>query len=295
MLLPASGHDAASVRPEAGPSVDVMGLDFARLTEAEVVDQVIDRALAGRGYWTVTANLDHLRQVSRDPDIRKLVGEADLVVADGLPIVWASKVAGDPLPERVAGSSMMWSIAETAAERGARLFFLGGSPGAADAAADVLRERFPSVDIAGTLCPPMGFEKSDEELDAIEVALAAARPDLVLVALGFPKQDILIRRLRRTLPQVSFMGIGISLSFVCGEVQRAPKWMQAAGLEWVHRLLQEPGRLFKRYVVHGLPFAGRLMATACGTRIIARSTRRRERVKEPRPHVDELAGSHAEV
>lgn len=259
--------------PSAVAPVPILGLEVARLREAEAAAVVVDRAAAGRGCWMVTANLDHLRRYRRERSSRELIDRADLVVADGAPLVWASRLAGDPLPERVAGSSMVWRIAELAARRGTSVFLLGGNPGTAERAARVLCERFPGLEVAGVLCPAFGFERDEGERAAVERRVVAAGPGIVLVGLGFPKQDLLIKRLRTSLSGASFVGVGVSFSFLAGEVDRAPELVQKLGLEWLYRLVQEPSRLARRYLLDGLPFALVLMAAALRTRL-SRATSR---------------------
>jgi N-acetylglucosaminyldiphosphoundecaprenol N-acetyl-beta-D-mannosaminyltransferase len=241
----------------------LMGAPLGVVTETEAVQDIIDAAQAGRGHWTITANLDHLRRYHSDPIERSLIDEADLVVADGMPLIWASRLAGEALPERVSGSNMVWSICEAAGERGLSVFLLGGDPCIAERAADIFRARYPDLQIAGTACPPMGFENEKQELDRIQHQVTEAAPQIVFVALGFPKQDLLIRILRSSLPQASFLGVGISLSYATGDVSRAPSWICHLGLEWAYRLSQEPTRrLARRYLIDGLPFGMRLMASA---------------------------------
>jgi N-acetylglucosaminyldiphosphoundecaprenol N-acetyl-beta-D-mannosaminyltransferase len=147
------------------------------------------------------------------------------------------------------------------------VYLLGGDSGVADHAAAVLLERHPELEILGTACPPMGFETDEAELARIERELLKARPQIVFVALGFPKQDVLIKRLRRVLPEASFIGVGISLSFVAGEITRAPAWLQRLGLEWLHRLVGEPRRLVRRYLLQGIPFALSMFASGLRYRI----------------------------
>ncbi|MCC6660734.1 MAG: WecB/TagA/CpsF family glycosyltransferase [Phycisphaerales bacterium] len=214
---------------------------------------------AGRGGWVVTPNLEILRRLTTEPALATLVAPADLRLADGMPLIWASRLQRTPLPARVAGSDLIWSLTGRAARDGRSVFLLGGNPGAAEHAAAEFARRFPGLRVAGHHCPPMGFEKDPGQLAALEALLLAACPDIVYVGLGSPKQEHLITRLRPLLPAAWFLGIGISFSFVTGEVRRAPRWMQACGLEWAHRLVQEPRRLAKRYLVHGLPFAARLL------------------------------------
>lgn len=247
--------------------VRMMGVDFGVLSEAEVVELFVDRAATGDGSWIITANLDHLRRYASEPETRRLIGAADVVVADGMPLVVASRIAGVPLPERVAGSSMVVPIAQRAAQRGVSVFLLGGEPGIADRAREALVEAAPGLEVAGVHCPPFGFEDDEEALATIERALIEADPGIVLLALSFPKTDNLITRLKPVLPRTSFMGVGIALSFVAGERRRAPAWMRRAGLEWLHRVISEPRRLWRRYLVHGLPFAARLVAAAYVARV----------------------------
>ncbi len=163
---------------------------------------------------------------------------------------------------------MVWSICETASARGLSVFLLGGDPGVAERAAQVFRERYPGLEIAGTACPPVGFESDEHELDRVRRQVTEAGPQIVFVALGFPKQDLLIRGLRSALPGASFLGVGISLSYATGDVARAPDWLCRLGLEWAHRLSQEPTlRLTRRYLVDGLPFGLRLMLSATQHRV----------------------------
>ncbi len=247
--------------------VILRGVRLNALTEKGCVDHVMSALSAGRGGWVITPNLDHMRRADSDDAFRGMLGEADLVVADGMPLIWASWLAGTPLPQRVAGSSLVWSLAASAAKQGRSLYLLGGDPGAADKAADVLNKRYPDLRIAGTDCPAVGFDQDPKKMADVTQKVLAARPDIVYVGLGSPKQERLIRSIRGGSPHVWWLGVGISLSFIAGDVRRAPRWVQKLGLEWLHRLLQEPGRLAKRYLVHGLPFAVRLLLGAFVSRL----------------------------
>jgi N-acetylglucosaminyldiphosphoundecaprenol N-acetyl-beta-D-mannosaminyltransferase len=242
--------------------VRIMDATIGAVTEADAVRWIVDAAAARRGSWTITANLDHLRRYQDEPAAKELIDDADLVVADGLPLVWASQLAGTPLPERVAGSNMVWSLCEQASRREIPVFLLGGNPGTAVRAAAVLRKRFPGLEVAATLCPPFGFEANPVEIDFIRRRVGESGAGIVLVGLGFPKQDLLIRRLRESSPEASFVGVGVSFSFVAGELMRAPAWAGALGVEWLFRLFQEPRRLLRRYLVDGAPFALRLLGHA---------------------------------
>jgi N-acetylglucosaminyldiphosphoundecaprenol N-acetyl-beta-D-mannosaminyltransferase len=259
--MTSSGGTAASARAcPAEPVIELCGIRIDAITEQQCVERVL-RALAdGRGGWITTPNLDHLRRLAGDAEFRALCAPADLVVADGAPLVWASRLQRTPLPERVAGSDLISSLSAGAARAGRSVFLLGGDAGTAEGAAAVLRARHPELCIAGTHRPELGFERDPAQRTEIERILAAAAPDIVYVALGSPKQERVIAELRPLLPRTWWLGIGISFSFLTGDVRRAPPWMRKVGLEWTHRLAQEPKRLARRYLVDGLPFAARLLA-----------------------------------
>jgi N-acetylglucosaminyldiphosphoundecaprenol N-acetyl-beta-D-mannosaminyltransferase len=241
-----------------------------RMLEPELIASVFDALDEGRGGWICPINLDVLRQCRQSEDLRQLVSSATIVPPDGMPLVWASRVAGTPLLARVAGSDVVWSLSGEAAARGRSIFLLGGAPGACEAAAERLEELYNGLAIAGCHSPPFGFEKDPAELADIRARIAAAKPDIVYVALGFPKQDRLIAELRNDFPASWFVSVGVSLSFLCGHVERAPAWMIRFGLEWVHRMFQEPRRLVRRYLVDGIPFALRLFAHAAWLRLTRR-------------------------
>ncbi len=263
-----TGYTTDTVSTASLPRMRLMGAPMGVVTEAEAVASILEAAELGRGHWTITANLDHLRRYHRSRLERELIDQADLVVADGMPLIWASRLAGAPLPERVSGSSMVWSICEAASRGHQTIFLLGGHTGAAERAAEIFRSTYPGLEIVGTACPPLGFEDDPSELERIRHQVTQASPQIVFVALGFPKQDLLIADLRPALPHAAFLGVGISLSYVTGDLTRAPGWVCRLGLEWAYRLSQEPTRrLARRYVVHGLPFSLRLLFAAAAHRL----------------------------
>ncbi|MEE9386232.1 MAG: WecB/TagA/CpsF family glycosyltransferase [Nannocystaceae bacterium] len=247
---------------DASPVVRICDLPFTALSESACVTRLLARLGEGLGTWVITPNLDIVRQCKGDAEVAELVGTADMLVADGMPLVWASALQRTRLPERIAGSSLIVSLSAAAARADVSVFLLGGNPGTADGAAAELRRRCAGLRVVGTHCPPFGFEKDAEQTALIETKLRDAKPDIVYVALGFPKAERLICRLRNVAPAAIWVGVGISFSFLCGEVAQAPPWLRNIGLEWVHRMVQEPRRLVRRYLVHDLPFAGELFYTA---------------------------------
>jgi len=242
------------------------GVSIVRATREQVADHIGAELERGRGGWVITVNVDHLHRCRSDPAVRALCEEADLVVADGVPLLWAARLQGTPLPDRVAGSDLVWLLAERAARDGRSIFLLGGDPGAAEAAAARLGDRFPRLRIAGMASPQVAAHPTAEQLEPLTAQLRAARPDLVWVALGAPKQERLIQALRGGFPETWWIGVGITFSFIAEQITRAPEWMQRAGLEWLHRLVQEPRRLARRYLIDDLPFVLRLLARSLRAR-----------------------------
>ena len=248
-------------------NVDLCGMPLASIDTQQLLDHLFECLARGQGGWLITANLDFLRRYVKDPEARGIYKGADLRVADGMPLVWASRLRGTPLPERVAGSSLVAPLCARAAHEGRRVYLLGGDPKASKLAAQKLQEDNPALQIVGVSAPWVSALPTTLELDDMAKALLAAQPDLVLVAFGSPKQERVIHKLQARLPNAWWIGVGISLSFIAGHVRRAPPLVQALGLEWVHRLVQEPGRLFKRYIVEDLPFALELFGRAALDRL----------------------------
>jgi N-acetylglucosaminyldiphosphoundecaprenol N-acetyl-beta-D-mannosaminyltransferase len=253
--------------------ISLSGLTFAAVTEAQAVN-VVRRALErGEGGWIFTPNVDILRQLRQSGT--DVGSGATLVVADGAPVVWASRLAGTPLPARVAGSDLVWSLARMAAAADRSVFVLGGEPPAgARQAQEALAAAYPGLRIAGAQSPPYRFDRDSVLLDAIRKDLVEAKPDLVYVGLGFPRQERLIEMLRPDLPAAWFLGCGGAINFLAGDRRRAPVWMRRAGLEWLHRLATEPRRLGRRYLRDDAPFAMRLLARAARARMARWSYRR---------------------
>jgi len=242
------------------------GVCFDPLTEAQVVAHVRAALRRRAGGRIVTPNIDILSQLRRDRTLRGWINCAELVVADGAPLVWAAALAGTPLPERVTGSNLIWSLSAGLGLDGRSVYLLGGAPrtrfreSGAYRAAVALAAASPGLRIAGYASPRHGFDRDRATQDAVCRDVVDARLDMVFVGLGFPKQDWLIGLLREDLPYAWFLGCGAAIGFVAGERRRAPRWLQEAGLEWAHRLVGEPRRLGGRYLRHDAPYALRLLA-----------------------------------
>jgi N-acetylglucosaminyldiphosphoundecaprenol N-acetyl-beta-D-mannosaminyltransferase len=232
------------------------------LTEQEVVDMVRGAWASGQGGSIIPVNVDVARTVSQQPDLAGLLTAGSLVVADGMPLLWAARAGGQALPERVTGSSLLFSLSAAAAADGRSVFLLGGAEGVPEKAAEALSARFPALRVAGVESPPFGFDRSPEGLQRATAAVTAAAPDLVFVGLGFPKQERLIERLRAARPNAWYLACGGGIPMAAGIARRASPVVQRLGLEWAHRMAIEPRRLARRYLRDDLPFAIGLLARA---------------------------------
>lgn len=218
------------------------------LTFAAALEQIERLVAAGEGGSVFTPNVDHVVTAEDDEEFRRAYDAASLSLADGQPLIWASRLLGTPLPEKVSGSDLVWPLVQRAASRGWRVYLLGGAPGVAAAAARRMETEL-GVCVAGVDVPEIDVASPDPAGVAAAERVRAARPHLVLVALGAPKQERWIHRnLERMRPSV-VLGVGAALDFVAGRVRRAPRWMSRAGLEWLHRLARGPRRLAKRYLL----------------------------------------------
>lgn len=237
--------------------VVVLGVPIDNLNMEQTLDQMeqfirVGRS-SGKSHQVATVNADFAVKAMGDPELRYLLQEADMALADGMPLVWGGRLLGVSLAERVAGSDLIPRLAERSAEKGYSFYLLGAAPGVAASAAEVLQERYPGLNIVGVKSPPYS---SVLEMDpAIVEDIKAANPDILLVAFGNPKQEKWIGMYREALSVPVMIGVGATLDFIAGYRKRAPKWMQSVGLEWFYRLIQEPRRLWRRYFVDLLAFS----------------------------------------
>lgn len=234
--------------------VNIGGITIDNVSMAQTLE-AIERFVAERKPCYITnPNVDIVIRYNSDPEFARYYDEGALCVADGVPILWAAKFLGHPLKEKVSGSDLVPRVCELANRKGFKLFFLGGRPGAADAAKAKLLETLKDIKIVGTYAPPFGFENDEAELAKINRMIQEAKPDILFVGLGAPKQERWIKRYHQQLGVPVSMGVGVTFEFIAGIVKRAPKWMQSVGLEWFWRLCMEPGRLWKRYLVDDMLF-----------------------------------------
>jgi len=225
-----------------GIAIDVVSLAMAA---ERIVMWLYEDAI---GRVVITPNLDHAVQFGKNPALRHAYEKAALVVADGAPLVWASRLGGGAeLPERVAGSDLAPLVLKLGASRGVSVFLLGAGPGVAERARAQIETIYPGVQVIGVESPPFGFEKDLAYCRALAQRLSALRPQLLLVGLGAPKQELWATEYAGQLGAKVILCVGATIDFLAGEIPRAPLWMQRRGLEWLYRASTQPGRLVPRY------------------------------------------------
>jgi N-acetylglucosaminyldiphosphoundecaprenol N-acetyl-beta-D-mannosaminyltransferase len=230
-------------------------IQIDHLTFAEALDAIVALCEAGAGGTVVTPNVDHVVQAEHDPRFKRAYDRASLSLVDGMPLLWAARLLGQRLPEKISGSDLVMPLLERAAQKGLRVYLLGGAEGIGQLAAEKMKERLPALQICGIDSPRVDINGGPQAYAAIIEKVCAARPHLVLLALGAPKQEIFADECLELLRPAVCVGVGATLDFIAGKSVRAPRWMQRAGLEWLHRLFQEPGRLWKRYLLRDPEFA----------------------------------------
>lgn len=221
-------------------------IDIHNKKEAiQAIDTLIQSGIGGNVF---TPNVDHVILAETNKEFAAAYGEVALSLADGMPIVWASKILNLPLMEKVSGSDMLVPLLRYAWEHDLSVFFLGSKLEVLHDAAVAIENKCPRIRIVGMMSPVVSDNPTSDEVEAIMVPIQELAPDLIIVALGAPKQEIFMDKARAYLPKTVMCGFGASLDFFSGRIKRAPKWMQASGLEWFYRLYKEPKRLWKRYL-----------------------------------------------
>lgn len=219
------------------------------LTMPETIDKIEKMISSKNKSYVVAVNVDVIMKIENDPYLKEIVDNADMVLVDGKPLVWISKIYGRPLKAKISGSDLVPLLCDVAAQKGYSIFIIGGKDGIAEQAQKRLESRLPNIKIVGTYAPPMGFEKDEEELNKINSMISKAKPDLLIACFGCPKQEKWIyENINKYDAKVSICA-GATVDFLAGNVKRAPRWMSEHGLEWFYRFLQEPKRMFKRYFV----------------------------------------------
>jgi N-acetylglucosaminyldiphosphoundecaprenol N-acetyl-beta-D-mannosaminyltransferase len=260
-----------------GGTAWVWGLPLAAMTRREAAEAVMRLIEAGRPSFFITANVHYAMLTSERPELRGLNDRAAFLLADGAPLVWASRRGPVPIPERVAGSDLVYDLCEHAALLGRRVYLLGGAEGVAEEAARRLRSLYLRLIVAGTASPPPG-SLSGEGCRRLIAEVREARPDLLMVALGQPKGELWLDEHLEELGVPVSVQVGATLDFVAGRVRRAPRPIQRVGMEWAFRIYTDPARLGPRYARNAVFLLGNVARELAG-----RAPAAHARAREPEP------------
>lgn len=239
--------------------ITLMGCAIDNLTMEETLGRIEGFIASGRPHQHVVVNVDKLVKASRDPELRRIINECALVNVDGMPVVWASRLLGKPLKERVAGVDLFEALMLRAQEKGWRVFLLGAREEVVRAVKDTYERKYPRLTICGYR---NGYWKGEEEEAAVARQVRDSRADLLFVAISSPKKEQFLGRYQAEMKIPFAMGVGGTFDVAIGKVKRAPVWMQKSGLEWFYRFLQEPRRMFRRYFIEDMAFIWLLVKEA---------------------------------
>lgn len=199
--------------------------------------------------YVVAVNVDVIMKMEHDEKLKELTDKADMVIVDGKPLIWISKIHKRPIKAKISGSDLVPILCKVAAKKNYSIFILGGGEGIAEKAKLNLEKQYSNINIVGTYAPPFGFEKDQSELEYINMLISQKTPDLLIVCFGCPKQEKFIYdNIDKYNAKVSICA-GATVDFLAENIKRAPKWMSECGLEWFYRFMQEPKRMFRRYFV----------------------------------------------
>jgi N-acetylglucosaminyldiphosphoundecaprenol N-acetyl-beta-D-mannosaminyltransferase len=230
--------------------ISMMGCLMDNLTMEETLQRVEGFIASGLPHQHVVVNVDKLVKASADPDLRRIINECALINIDGMPVVWAARLLGKPVKERVAGVDLFEALMQRAAGKGWRVFLLGAREEVVSGVKRIYEQKYPGLTVAGCR---NGYWKPEEEAGVVE-QITAARADLLFVAISSPKKEQFLGRYQAQMRIPFAMGVGGTFDVAVGKVKRAPRWMQNAGLEWFYRFLQEPRRMFRRYFIDDMAF-----------------------------------------
>ena len=227
----------------------LMNTEIDNLTMDETLDAIDSLIKEDNCSYVVTPNVDHIVQLEKDEELKRVYENASLILTDGKPLIWISNWYKTPIKEKISGSDLFPRVCELAAKKGYTMYLLGAAEGVADKAAKNLMYKYKGLNIVGTYSPPFGFEKDKVELKKIERQIQEVHPDILIVGLGCPKQEKYMYHHCKELDVPISFGLGASIDFEAGNIKRAPRWMSEHGLEWLYRITQDPKRLAKRYLV----------------------------------------------
>ena len=229
-----------------------MNTEIDNLTMQEALETIDALIQENKNAYVVTPNVDHIVQLETNKELQDVYANASLILTDGKPLLWIAKWYGTPIKEKISGSDLFPLLCDMAAKKGYSMFFLGAAEGVAAKAADNLMNKYKGLQVIGSYSPPYGFENDSSEMNKIDAMIKKARPDILIVGLGCPKQEKFIYNNYKKLGVPISLGLGASFDFEAGNIKRAPKWMANHGLEWLFRITQDPKRLMKRYLINDM-------------------------------------------
>jgi N-acetylglucosaminyldiphosphoundecaprenol N-acetyl-beta-D-mannosaminyltransferase len=241
------------------PRANVLGIGISAITMRQALDQVATWIKWGAREYVCVCNVYTVMECQRDSAVRSAVNRAGLATPDGMPLVWLSRWKSRTPVSRVYGPDLMLALCEQSIEQGYSHYFYGGAQGVPELLAERLQQRFPGLHVAGTCSPPFRALTAEEDAHIV-TQLNQAAPDIIWVGLGTPKQDLWMAAHRSQLNAPVLIAVGAAFDFHAGKISQAPKWMQSAGLEWLFRLIQEPRRLWYRYLVYNPLFVVLVLA-----------------------------------
>ena len=229
--------------------IKFMNTEIDNLTMDETLEEVDKLIQENKCSYVVTPNVDHIVQLEKDEELQKVYQNASLILTDGKPLIWISKLYKTPIKEKISGSDLFPRVCHLASIKNYTMYLLGAAEGVADKAAKNLMNKYKGLKIVGTYSPPFGFEKDEAEMNKIKKQIQDVHPDILVVGLGCPKQEKFMYNYCKELGVPISFGLGASIDFEAGNIKRAPRWMSDHGLEWLYRITQDPRRLTKRYLV----------------------------------------------
>lgn len=229
--------------------MNFLNIEIDNVNMEEAINEVKNLIEAPGYHYVVTPNVAHIVTLEKDLEFQKVYKDADLILTDGMPLIWISKLYKTPIKEKVSGSDIFPLICAMAVENQYKVFILGAAEGVAAKAAENLKNKCPGLQVVGTYSPPYGFEKDNNEVEKVVDIVNNANPHILFVGLGAPKQEKFIHKYKEQLKVPISLGIGAAIDFEAGNVKRAPKWMQKSGLEGFYRFVKEPKRMFKRVFI----------------------------------------------
>ena len=229
--------------------IKFLNIEIDNLTMDEAIKRIDELIINKQPSYVVTPNVDHIVKLETDSEFQEVYKNADLILADGMPLIWISKLKNNPIKEKISGSDLFPAVCKLASNKGYKVFLLGAAEGIAVKAAENLKSKYNGLNIVGTYSPSYGFDSREYEIKKIIKMINEVKPDILAVGLGAPKQEKFLYTYSKQLNVPVSLAIGASIDFEAGNIERAPKWMQNIGLEWFYRLCKEPRRMYKRYLI----------------------------------------------